>query len=214
MIKNRLVKLDAKDVKKLLSGIACNSFNFDSKRFERSFRFKRAAVIVPFYVNENQEVCIVLVVRSTKLLRHPGQISFPGGEIDENETILECALREAKEEISLKKEFVEVLGFFYPEYTYVSNFLIYPVLGWVELKNKPYEFKPDGFEVEKIIFVPFLYLLNSKPVYKSFYHKENKVTFPEFCYKDYVIWGATARIIDNLRKRMLKEIMLKRKENQ
>ena len=66
-----------------------------------------------------------------QLKDHPGQISFPGGRVDEvDDTYIETALREAKEEIGIDRNHIEILGLM-PEYRTGSGFKVVPVVSIV-----------------------------------------------------------------------------------
>ncbi len=146
--------------------------------------YRNAAVLVPIYINE--KVGLILVKRPEKFLRHSGEISFPGGLIEGNEGPKEAALREAYEEIGLRKEDVEVLGFLEPTVTRSTKFRIYPLVGLVK---RDYNFKPNVEEVEEIIFASFEEILMGK---------RKNILGTYFKVGKHVIWGATARIIVKL----------------
>ena len=74
---------------------------------------------------------VLLLARASTLSHHPGQVSFPGGRLDDTDTdLVDAALREAVEETGLDRDGVEVLGTLSPLPLPVSNHLVTPVLGW------------------------------------------------------------------------------------
>ena len=145
---------------------------------------KKAAVLVPIFYEK--EIGLILVKRTEKVFRHSGEISFPGGLIEKGETPKEAALREAMEEIGINPKDVEILGFLEPTETKSTGFIIYPLVGIVP---RNYNFVINKGEVERIIFITISELVkNRKRTILGNYYKKN----------GYVIWGATARIIDRL----------------
>lgn len=92
------------------------------------------SVLIPFCLNEDDEPCVVLTLRSSNLSSHKSQMSFPGGqmdEIDENDPV-KTALRETDEEIGLKADKVKVFGALNPLPTRDSSGLIFPVISVVD----------------------------------------------------------------------------------
>jgi 8-oxo-dGTP pyrophosphatase MutT (NUDIX family) len=156
-----------------------------------------AAVLIPLF-NDNGEHKILFTKRSYQVKAHKGQISFPGGVVEESDqSFKEAALREAHEEIGLLKEDVEILGQTDDAITVVSYFIVHPFVGVIPY---PYDFKMSSQEVERIIEVPFKVFFKETPR-----HRRNSVEFEgviypgsAFQYKGDVIWGATARILENL----------------
>ena len=151
-----------------------------------------SAVLLPIYYKEGQ--CHILFTRRTDNVKeHKGQISFPGGARQDGESLLDTALREAAEEISLSPADVEVLGELDDTVTVVSNYIVTPFVGVIPW---PYNLKADGWETDELIEAPIAALLDKnsredkdeviegKPVTSYFYH-----------YGGRVIWGATARIL-------------------
>jgi 8-oxo-dGTP pyrophosphatase MutT (NUDIX family) len=151
-----------------------------------------SAVLLPIYNKEGQ--ChIIFTQRTNNVKEHKGQISFPGGARQDDESLLDTALREAREEIDLAPNEVEVLGELDDTATTTSNFVVTPFVGIIPWPNN---IKADGWETDEIIEVPISALLEGKvleekkevvggkPVTSYFYH-----------YGDRVIWGATARIL-------------------
>lgn len=152
-----------------------------------------SAVLLPIYYNKEGQGHILFTHRTEKVKEHKGQISFPGGARQYGESLLETALRESQEEISLSPADVEVLGELDDTVTVDSNYIVTPFVGVIPW---PHNLKADGWETDEIIEVPIAALLNKKsredknevvegrPVTSYFYH-----------YGDRVIWGATARIL-------------------
>ena len=91
-----------------------------------------------------------LTKRSQNVNHHKGQISLPGGILEENESLRETAIRETEEEIGIPSRDIQLIGRLSPFYVPVSNFKISPFVGWIE--NKPQIKAYDG-EVEKVFSV-------------------------------------------------------------
>ena len=156
-----------------------------------------AAVLIPLF-SDNGEYKILFTKRSSQVKTHKGQISFPGGMMEEgDQSLQETALREAYEEIGLLKEDVEILGKADDTTTVVSNFIVRPFVGVIPY---PYDFTISYDEVERIIEVPFRVFYENDPQYRQNSAVFEGVTYPgsAFKYKGDVIWGATARILENL----------------
>lgn len=129
---------------------------------------------------------------------HSGQISFPGGGKDpEDSNHIDCALRETEEEIGIARNNIHILGPLTPLFVYASNNMVYPYVGYHE--GIPM-FTPDRTEVAEIINVPLTYISRPEIVLT----KELKIrgyTLPNVPYYDlygHVLWGATAMMIAEL----------------
>lgn len=163
-----------------------------------------AAVLVPLVLRE-KGICVLLTRRAAHLNHHPGQISFPGGCIEAEDSSPEAAaLREAEEETGLAPEKVEVLGRL-PDYPTATGFLISPV---VALVHPPLALRPAPGEVAEIFEVPLPFLLNERnhQRHQAVLHGHLR-QYWAMSWKHYSIWGATAGIL-----RML-ALSLAHKEN-
>ena len=154
---------------------------------------KSAAVLLPIYCKQ-EEYYLLFTKRTLTVKEHKGQISFPGGAYqEEDETLVNTALRECAEEIGLKAEGVELLGELDDTISRTSNFSITP---FVALIPWPYQFKMDEGEVEELIEVPIPALLD-----RGCQHQQTEIIDGEavtscfYHYQGRVIWGATARIL-------------------
>jgi 8-oxo-dGTP pyrophosphatase MutT (NUDIX family) len=152
----------------------------------------QSAVLLPIYNKEGQ--ChIVFTRRTNNVKEHKGQISFPGGARQEGESLLQTALRESQEEISLAPADVEILGELDDTVTVVSNFIVTPFVGVI---TWPHSLRADGWETDEIIEVPIAALLDKKSREDKKEVVEGKtVTSYFYHYGGRVIWGATARIL-------------------
>jgi len=158
--------------------------------------YRHAAVLIPFF-KAHDEHRVLFTKRTHRVEEHKGQISFPGGAVEDGDgSFQETALREAHEEIGLKKEDVVVLGQTDDTPTLASNFVIHPFVGLIP---HPYYFRINREEVERLIEVPLKTFLVENAADKmgdvqyggSTYHG---LVFP---YDGEVIWGATAKIMEN-----------------
>ena len=160
-----------------------------------STRQRQAAVLIAFTQVEN-DTHVILTRRSMHLRHHPGQISFPGGKVEQSDpSLIATALREAQEEIALKITNVEVLGQ-HPKYNTLTGFEITPVFGIVKNSFVPVL---DPKEVADLFTVPLTFLLNSNNRKHYLYRRRGrqyKVHFIQF--EHHIIWGATAAIIERL----------------
>jgi 8-oxo-dGTP pyrophosphatase MutT (NUDIX family) len=158
-------------------------------------KLRPAAVLVPLIAHRDT-VSVMLTQRTEHLNAHAGQISFPGGRIeDDDENAVAAALREAHEEVGLPPERVEVIGRL-DDYVTGTGFVVAPVVGIIE---PPYPVDPDPFEVADVFEVPLAFLLNPANHHrhsKTFNGRERH--FYAMPYGERYIWGATAAMIVNL----------------
>jgi len=153
-----------------------------------------SAVILPIYYKDG-EYYILFTKRTEKVKYHKGQISFPGGAYEEKDrTLLNTSLRECDEEIGLKAEDVEILGELDDTATTTSSYIISP---FVAIISWPYQFKLDDYEAEEIIEVPISALLAENSLHLETETIDGEI-FPSYYYhyQGNVIWGATARILN------------------
>jgi 8-oxo-dGTP pyrophosphatase MutT (NUDIX family) len=150
-----------------------------------------AAVLVPIYKKDGQHH-ILFIKRTEWVEKHKGEISFPGGTYEtRDKTLLDTALRESTEEISLRPDDVEVLGELDDVTSVKTNYIITPFLACIPW---PYEFKVDGRETEEILEAPLQALMDIGFSRQELRGNET-VTGYYYNYQGRVIWGATARIL-------------------
>lgn len=157
---------------------------------------KCAAVLVPLVFFQN-EWHVLYTRRTDRVESHKGQVSFPGGACDEGETTPEeTALREAEEEIGIRREDVRVLGRLSRMVT-ISKFRVTPVVGVLPF---PYAFKTSGAEVARVFTMPLAWLANRNNYWEfSLPASERSVIFYH-PYDGELLWGATARMTVNFFK--------------
>ncbi len=159
-------------------------------------QYRQAAVLIPLF-RYKDEYKILFTKRTNRVEDHKGQISFPGGSVDEeDDSFEETALREAYEEVGLLRKDVKVLGRTDDSLTVASNFIIHPIVGFVPY---PYPFKINPLEVKRLIEVPFKVFaedyLNHKDSVGEYEGGQYEGTV--YSYRGDVIWGASARIMEN-----------------
>ena len=153
-----------------------------------------AAVLLPIYWKQGQYY-LLFTKRTEKVKEHKGQISFPGGGYQQEDgTLVATALRECAEEIGLAASKVEILGELDDVATLTSSYIVSP---FVALIPWPYSLKVDRWEIEEIIEVPILALLGKDSLRRGTEIIDGEtVTSYFYYYRGRVIWGATARILN------------------
>lgn len=174
------------------------------------------AVLIPLIKIENRWE-LIFEFRSMDLNSQPGEISFPGGRLEENEGYMDAAIRETIEELNIKRENIKILG----ELDYLisySNMRIHCFLSFISGVDLE-KIWPNPSEVDHIFTVPLEYFLENEP--KEYYlEMETKFNaeFPYnliphgqdykfrkprrniyfYQYNDYTIWGYTASMVKHL----------------
>jgi len=163
----------------------------------RASSYMDAAVLVPLLREEGRHK-VLFTKRSQDVEHHKGQISFPGGSVDDDDgSVEETALRETYEEIGVPMGDIEILGRIDDALTVVSNFVIHPFVGLVPF---PYDFTISKAEVERLINVPLevFHPENTGSRRHAVEYEGATYAGPAYEYKGDLIWGATARIMENL----------------
>ena len=164
----------------------------------------RAAVLVLFVYRDGAPV-LVFGKKTEDVPHHKGQFSFPGGVVQRSDpSVVEAALREAREEIGLESTAVEVLGLLDDVPTTVTNFVITPVLALA--RGEP-SFHPDGREIERVIEIPLAHLLQPDAFRVEQWEREGvrrPVVFVN--YGEDVVWGTTGRILRQLLGALFPEV--------
>tara|TARA_B100000686_G_scaffold305938_1_gene344915 strand:- start:31062 stop:31676 length:615 start_codon:yes stop_codon:yes gene_type:complete len=162
--------------------------NVDNKKY------KLAAVLFPI-IKIQDEYKVILTTRSINVLSHPGQVCFPGGRLESSDkNMVECAKREAFEEIGIEPNNIEVLGELDNCIT-GTDYNVTPILGLIKGNFIP---KIQEKEVADLFEVPLNFFLDkSNRKLKNAEYKNKKYTYYEFQWGEKKIWGSTARIIVN-----------------
>ena len=167
------------------------------ERFAVAERTADAAVLIA--VTDREDPGIILTQRPTTMRDHPGQVAFPGGKLDEGETSVEAALREAEEELALSRDHVRVIGTS-DKYQTGTGFEVTPVLAVI-----PPDLKLTAHprEVEAWFEVPMAHLFNlSNWTEHEVFWRGNMRHYLEMDWEGFRIWGVTAAIIANLSRRI------------
>lgn len=152
-----------------------------------------------FVLGEDEAPHVVLTRRRSDLRSHAGEISFPGGRQDPNDADLEeTALREAEEEIGLDRTAVSLIGELQPVSTFVTGYLIHPFVGLIPA-GQLWQVSPR--EVDAVLELPLRALREGRTRTQM---ERRGISFETdaFVVDEHLIWGATARILDNLLARL------------
>ncbi len=156
--------------------------------------FAPAAVLIPF--TDRPDPGLILTQRPALMSRHAGQVAFPGGRLDPGDAdAVAGALREAREEIALAPDTVDIVGLM-GRYRTGTAFEIEPVVGVIP-PGLP--LAPADGEVDAIFEVPLSYLLDPVNLaVKSMDWNGAERHYYEIIWKDFRIWGITAAIMVDL----------------
>lgn len=154
-----------------------------------------SAVLVPLYV-ANDEPHVLLTRRSAALSTHAGQIAFPGGRLEPGETSIQAAFRETREEIGIDARHAHVLGELTAHRTISSTSHIVPHV--VLLSEVPHEFAMNS-EVDRVFSVALTELIRPDTFAQEHWvFGDREVVVPMFYLDDETVWGATARMLQDL----------------
>ncbi len=168
---------------------------------------KIACVVILLHFYENQHfITFIQRAQSHPEDKHAGQISFPGGKLDPSDiSFQDCALRELEEELGIDSSNVKILGQLTPLYVYVSNFLVYPFVGFVE--KKPI-YTPQVSEVADVLEIPLNYF--SKPHISKIktieVHNRTLENTPYYDLNGHILWGASAMILSEFLEIVRKDV--------
>jgi 8-oxo-dGTP pyrophosphatase MutT (NUDIX family) len=160
---------------------------------------REAAVLMLFYP-KNNETHLALIVRNTYPGVHSSQIGFPGGKVEiSDKNLSETALRETHEEVGISPDKIQVIKPFSTIYIPPSNFLVSPFMG---ISHQELKFVPDLDEVKRVLEFPLSVFLDEKTItnvtMSTSYATNIKV--PAFMVEKYVVWGATAMMMSELKE--------------
>lgn len=152
-----------------------------------------AAVLMPLFMMDGQ-AHVLLTKRSQEVEHHRGEISFPGGKLDETDPdLLSCALRETHEEVGIHPSAVSVIGELDEFHTVATNFLVAPFVGMIPY---PYEIRTSQREIDEVLSVPLeIFSDPSRKTTEMWNFRGAPVEITAYRWREYVIWGATARIM-------------------
>lgn len=168
---------------------------------ERPGRVRVGCVLALFYCR-GRELMLTLTRRRDDLATHPGQISFPGGRLEDGESPWEAALRETEEEIGVPPADIERLGSLSTLYIPPSDFEVHPFVGWYRPGKRP-SFRPQPSEVAEILEVSLAHLLDPAVRQEELWQlRGHDVTVPFFNVDGHKVWGATAMMLSELLARL------------
>ncbi len=168
------------------------------RKMQPSENCRKSAVVLPLYQNKNVEgedsdVQILFTRRNLNLKHHPGQLSFPGGQIEVGETPLEAAIRETEEEVGIKSSDVECVMKLSPLYLEPSNNLVYPFV--CKINTNKIIIEPE--EVDSYLFKDLDFFMQDNKKYRKQIMENKDIVVPSWdigC--EVPLWGATAMILN------------------
>lgn len=169
-----------------------------SNSFE-SQNYKPSAVLILLYPNEQHQTSVLLIERMTYNGHHSGQIAFPGGKAELTDIDLQAtALREFFEETGSDVT-PTVIGKLTPVYIPVSKFMVQPFVSYV---NQKPNFSASAYEVNELIEWEINHLLNPDIIKETTIEPTPgyKIKTPYFDVQGKVLWGATAMMLNELKK--------------
>ncbi|MGR3572342.1 CoA pyrophosphatase [Brevirhabdus sp.] len=185
-----------------LSSTGSASSDFDLTQglsLPQNRKLRQAGVLIAISQGPADEE-VILTKRSSRLRHHPGQIAFPGGKLEpEDSDAIAAALREAEEEVGLQRTQVRVIGTM-PDHETVTGFSICPVVGTIDGAFQPVA---EAGEVEEVFRVPLAHVLDrARYSVESRMWRMQQRQYYTVPFGPYYIWGATARILRALADRV------------
>ncbi len=164
-------------------------------RFSRRIQDAEAAVLIA--ITNEADPKVVLTRRSAHLNNHPGEVAFPGGKRDPQDTSnIAVALREAQEEIALNPFDVDLIGDL-PMHHARNGMLVKPVVGLIPPEV---ELVPQPSEIDRIFLASLHDLMQAPPLPYEVQYAEQALYFPSLQVENEVVWGLTARMLVSLFK--------------
>lgn len=156
---------------------------------------RRAAVLVPL-VARGDDMTVLLTQRTAHLTAHAGQISFPGGRIEDSDSDeVAAALRETHEEVGIESRHIEVVGRL-DTYETRTGFTVTPIVG---VLSAGFQVVPDPGEVADVFEVPLPFILDRANRRRHSLMRNGRLRhWYAFPFEHRYIWGATAGMLVNL----------------
>ncbi|GAA0116263.1 NUDIX hydrolase [Clostridium senegalense] len=183
---------------------------FKNRKVNKMGEYKKAAVMI-LLQEDNEKLNLIFELRAKTLKSQPGDICFPGGKIEKNESEKDAAIRETIEELNLQEEDIKYIGQM-DEFVTPYRLIIYPFIAKTSIRA----IEPSEFEVEKIIKIPLdellkyepkLYNMKIGPIDKNgfpfelinggetYKFREGVIEQYFYTFEGYTIWGYTAYIL-------------------
>lgn len=171
---------------------ALTHFNY---RLDPQGAYPRQAAVLIAFTNE-ADPKLVLTKRSSQLTRHSGEVSFPGGWLDQTDRDLaHTALREAHEEVGLEPGAVALLGNWRSRYAR-GGIRVQPVVGVIDDNHR---LAPNPDELEAVFKVPLSFFLNDPRIRTDIFSDGGQEFWvPAYRYNGFEIWGFTAGVLTDL----------------
>ena len=145
---------------------------------------------------------ILMIKKPDTMKHHGGEIAFPGGKIsNEDDDLLDTAIRETKEETGITVTRKEIVGQLEPVATLNSGFTILP---FVCIMNSVGDLTPNS-EVDKFLEIPLISLLQTLSSDEDPQHNSIQEMYT-FTFEDYVIWGASARMLKQIAQKIRDQV--------
>lgn len=180
--------LEAKNMKRCIEKLKDLQNNKNFVKLKLLQRRQAAVLIALCHVNEN--LCLLYTVRTFELKRHAGQVSFPGGMIDENESVEDAARRETEEELGIKRETIIVYGSGGP--VPGMNVAITPVVGYIKDIGDVKKLNISKQEVKDVFTLPVVDFC--KPENCKHTQFRDGFSSPVYIINNHRVWGVTAFI--------------------
>lgn len=170
-----------------------------SEALQTPIKYRLSAVLVLLYFDRGRPH-FILTERQSYAGKHSGQISLPGGKVEENDKdTADTALRETQEEIGIERHSIYLMGRLTEVYIPVSEFLIHPYLGYAESLPK---IVPNAREVKTVLHCSLDELTADQNRILTKFERSNGVWMkdvPAFVLQEKIVWGATAIILNELK---------------
>ncbi|OTG70684.1 coenzyme A pyrophosphatase [Acinetobacter sp. ANC 4169] len=164
-------------------------------RLRFSTRIKPAQAAVLIAITDESDPKVLLTRRSLYLSNHAGEVSFPGGKRDPQDTSnIVVALREAYEETALNPFDVQLIGDL-PMQKARNGMLVKPVVGLIPAEVK---LIPQPTEIDRIFFASLSSLMNAPPIPYEVRYAHQSLYFPSMRVENEIVWGLTARMLVSL----------------
>lgn len=160
---------------------------------------RRAAVLMALFPKHGEWNIILIERPANDRDQHSGQLSFPGGKVEpQDPSLLHTALREAEEEVGIAQQQVKILGGLTELYIPVSNFQVYPFLGYLETASA---YRVQAGEVSQVLEIPLSHFQRPEIRATTDIRVNQHITLkhvPYFQLQQHVLWGATAMMLNEL----------------